>query len=76
MFATKRNTGENAGASRAGLAVADFPGVNLVFLWDGCVPASLVADRNAGGRSNVEAFLILVRVLPQLVKVQRPRGMA
>ena len=76
MFAAKRNTGENAGASRTGLAVADFPRVNLVFLWDWCVSASLVADRDAGGRSNVEAFLILVWMFPQLVKMQRPGSMA
>ena len=76
MFAAKRNTGENAGASRAGLAVADFPGVSLVFLWDRGISASLVADRDAGGRSDVEAFLILVWMLPQLVKMQRPGSMA
>ena len=76
MFATKRNAGENASASRAGLAVADFPGVSLVLLWDRRVTASFVADGDAGGRSDVEAFLILVRMLPQLVKMQRPGGMA
>ncbi len=76
MFATERNTGEDASASRTGLAVANFPGVCLVLLWDWSVSASLVADRNAGGRSNVETFLILVRMLPQLVKMQKPGGMA
>ncbi len=76
MFATQRNTGENASASRAGLAVANFPGVRLVFLWDWSVTASLVADWNAGGRSNIETLLILVWMLPQLVEMQRPGGMA
>ena len=76
MFATQRNTGADAGARRAGLAIANLPGVGLVLLWDWGVSASFVADRDAGGRSNVEAFLILVRMLPQLVKMQRPGGMA
>ena len=70
MFAAERNVWENASASRTGLAVADFPGVSLVFLWDWGVSASLVADRDAGGRSDVEALLVLVWMLPQLVEMQ------
>ena len=78
MFATKRNTGENAGASRAGLAVANFPGVSLVLLWDWSISdsASFVADSDARGRSDVEALLVFIWMLPQLVGMQRPGGMA
>ena len=70
MFATERNIGKDAGASRAGLAVANLPGVSLVLLWDRCIAASFVADWDAGGRSDIEAFLILVWVLPQFVEMQ------
>ena len=65
VFATKRNTGKFAGATRAKVAVNSYPRLRLVCLRDWCITAKLIADGNAFRRSDSDAFLIRVLVLPQ-----------
>ena len=70
MFATQRNTGKFATATRAEVAVTGYPRLSLVFLRDWCITAKFVADRNAFRRSDSDAFFIRVLVLPQSMKVE------
>ena len=64
MFATKRNTGEFATATRAKVAVAGDPRLGLVLLRDWCVFAKLIANGNAFRLSNTDTFFIRILVLP------------
>ena len=70
MFATKRNTGKFATATKTKVAVAGKPRFRLVFLRDWCIFAQLIANRNAFRLSNADAFIIRGLVLPQSVKVE------
>ena len=70
VFATERNTGKFATATWAKVAVTSFPRFSLVFLWDWCVTAKFITDRNAFRLSDSDAFFIRVLVLPQSVKVE------
>ena len=70
VFATKRNTGKFATATRAKVAVDSFPRFSLVCLRDWCITAKFIADRNAFRRSDTDAFFVRVLVLPDPVKVE------
>ena len=76
MFATKRNTGKFATATKAKVAVTGYPRLSLVFLRDWCISAKLVANRYASGLSDSDALLVSVRVLTQPVKVKMLGRMA
>ena len=69
VFATQRNAGEDPRAGGADLTIHMFPGINLVLLWNGGVSATKVADRDAGGRSLIEALLVFFRVFVLPVQV-------
>ena len=64
MFATKRNTGKFATATRAKVAVASDPRLSLVFLRDWCIFDKFITNRDAFRLSNTDAFFIRVLVLP------------
>ena len=70
VFATKRNTGEFATATRTEVAVTGLPRLSLVFLRDWCITAKLIADGDASRLSDSVAFFIRILVLPQSVKVE------
>ena len=70
VFATKRNTGKFATATRAKVAVDSFPRFSLVCLRDWCITAKFITDRDAFRRSDSDAFFVRVRVLPDSVKVE------
>ena len=70
VFATKRNTGEFATATRTKVAVASDPRFSLVFLRDWCIFNKFIANGNAFRLSNADAFFIRVLVLPQSMKVE------
>ena len=70
MFATERNTGEFATATRTKVAVAGDPRLGLVLLRDWCVFAKFLANGNAFRLSNTDACFIRVLVLPQPVQVE------
>ena len=70
VFATKRNTGKFAAATKTKVAVASDPRFSLVFLRDWCIFTKLIANRNAFRLSNTDAFFIRVLVLPQSMKVE------
>ena len=63
MLAAKRNRRKLPLTSGADVAIASCPGLRLVFLWDGCVSAKLVANKYASGLSDSDALLVSVRVL-------------
>ena len=70
VFATARNTGEFATATRAEVAVNNYPRLSLVSLRDWCITAKLIADGKASRLSDSDAFLVSILVLPQSVKVE------
>ena len=70
VFATERNTGKFATATRTKVAVNSCPRFSLVCLRDWCITAKFIADRNAFRRSDSDAFFIRVPVLPDPVKVE------
>ena len=74
MFATKRNTGKFATATRAKVAVAGFPRLSLVFLRDWCVSAKLVTDWDTNWLPNFDGSGIGVRVLSEPMKVKAPKS--
>ena len=63
VFATKRNTGKFATATRTKVVVASDPRFSLVFLRDWCVTAKLVADGDTDWLSDFDASSISVRML-------------
>ena len=70
VFATQRNTGKFAAATRSIVAVNSYPRFCLVCLRDWCITAKFIADRNAFRRSDSDAFFVRVLVLPDPVKVE------
>ena len=70
VFATKRNTGKFATATRTKVAVASKPRLSLVCLRDWCIFMKFITNRNAFRLSNADAFFIRVLVLPQSMKVE------
>ena len=64
MFATKRNTGKFATATRTKIAVTSDPRLGLVLLRDWCVFAKLITNGNAFRLSNTDTCFIRVLVLP------------
>ena len=64
VFATERNTGKFATATRTKVAVNSCPRFSLVCLRDWCITAKFIADRNAFRLADANAFFIRVRVLP------------
>ena len=70
VFATQRNTGKFATATKAKVAVNSYPRLCLVCLRDWCITAKFIADRNAFRRSDSDAFFVRVLVLPDPVKVE------
>ena len=76
VFATERNTGKFATATKAEVAVTGFPRLSLVFLRDWCISAKLITDGYASRLSDSDAFFVCVLVLPQSVKVEALGRMA
>ena len=70
VFATERNTGKFTTATKAKVAVTDFPRISSVFLQDWCITPTFITDRDAFRLSDSNAFFIRVRVLPNSMKVE------
>ena len=70
VFATKRNTGKFATATRTIVTVTHLPRLSLVLLREGGITAKLIADRNAFRLANANTFSIRIPVLPDSVKVE------
>ena len=64
MFATKRNTGKFATATRTKVAVAGDPRLCLVLLRDWCVFAKFITNGNALRLSNADTCFLRILVLP------------